>query len=158
MERSLIISSDGHAMALMQDYRPYLPADLREEFDAFLALYNERGRGRRTFDQSTLSSRCDPEVVGQWMGEVFDRLDGNHDPHRRIVELEREGIVGEVLFPDFGLPFELLPPSQLLLPGNAGLPRRTPEQIRAGAWAHNRWLADFISVAPGRFAALATVD
>ena len=26
MERSLIISSDGHAMALMQDYRPYLPA------------------------------------------------------------------------------------------------------------------------------------
>ena len=65
MERSLIISSDGHAMALMQDYRPYLPADLREEFDEFLALYNERGRGRRTFDQSTLSSRCDPEVVGQ---------------------------------------------------------------------------------------------
>jgi predicted TIM-barrel fold metal-dependent hydrolase len=158
MERSLIISSDGHAMALMEDYRPYLPADLREEFDGFLKLYDERGRGRRTFDQSTLSARCDPEVVEQWMDEVFNRLDGNHNPDRRLAELEREGIVGEVLFPDFGLPFELLPPSQMLLPANAGLPRRTPEQIRAGAWAHNRWLADFISVAPGRFAALATVD
>ena len=158
MERSLIISSDGHAMALMEDYRPYVPAGLREEFDEFLKLYDARGRGRRTFDQSTLSYRCDPEVVGQWMGEVFDRLDGNHDPGRRLVELEREGIVGEVIFPDFGLPFELLPPSQLLLPENAGLPRRTPEQVRAGAWIHNRWLADFISVAPGRFAAIAAVD
>jgi predicted TIM-barrel fold metal-dependent hydrolase len=158
MERSLIISSDGHAMALMEDYRPYVPADLREEFDEFLKLYDARGRGRRTFDLSTLSYRCDPEVVGQWMGEVFDRLDGNHNPERRLVELEREGIVGEVIFPDFGLPFELLPPSQLLLPENAGLPRRTPEQMRAGAWIHNRWLADFISVAPGRFAAIAAVD
>jgi predicted TIM-barrel fold metal-dependent hydrolase len=158
MEKALIVSSDGHAMALMRDYRPYLPPDLREEFDDFLKLYDERGQGRRTFDQSSLSVRCDPEIVEQWMDEVFERLDGNHNSQRRIAELEAEGISGEVLFPDFGLPFELLPPSQLLLPENAGLPRRTPEHVKAGTWAHNRWLVDFISPAPERFAALATVD
>ena len=158
MEKAVIVSSDGHAMALMQDYRPYLPADLRADFDEFLKLYSERGQGRRTFDRSSLSARCDPEIVEQWMDEVFDRLDGNHNPQRRVAELDAEGITGEVLFPDFGLPFELLPPSQLLLPENAGLPRRTPEQVKAGTWAHNRWLADFVSEAPERFAGLATVD
>jgi hypothetical protein len=98
MERSLIISSDGHAMALMEDYRPYLTADMRAEFDEFLKLHKERGGGWRTFDRPTLSA-------------LFDQLDGNHNSDRRLVELEREGIVGELLFPDFGLPFELLPPS-----------------------------------------------
>src|ERR1700747_772040 len=109
MEKALIVSSDGHAMALMHDYRPYLPPHLRDEFDEFLKLYDERGQGRRTFDRSSLSARCDPEVVEQWMNDVFERLDGNHNPHRRIAELDAEGIAGEVLFPDFGLPFELLP-------------------------------------------------
>jgi hypothetical protein len=92
MEKALIVSSDGHAMALMRDYRPYLPPGLREEFDDFLKLYDERGQGRRTFDQSSLSARCDPEIVEQWMDEVFERLDGNHNSQRRIAELEAEGI------------------------------------------------------------------
>jgi len=65
---------------LMEDYRPYLPTHLRAEFDEFLKLYREHGR--RSFDKQTLSARLDPPVVDQWMGEVFDRLDGNHDPDR----------------------------------------------------------------------------
>src|SRR5260221_2240914 len=122
----------GHAMALMEDYRPYLPADLREGFDEFLKLYNERGRGWRTFDRPTLSARCDPEVVEQWMDEVFNRLDGNHNPDRRLAELEREGIVGEVLFPDFGLPFELLPPSQSCCRKMRDCPGVRPNRSRPG--------------------------
>ncbi|TAK69926.1 MAG: amidohydrolase, partial [Actinomycetota bacterium] len=37
-----IISSDGHAGALMEDYRPYLDPKFREEFDAFLVEWNEK--------------------------------------------------------------------------------------------------------------------
>jgi hypothetical protein len=33
--RPVIISSDGHAVARMDDYREYIPAEFREEFDAF---------------------------------------------------------------------------------------------------------------------------
>jgi hypothetical protein len=37
-DRVLMISSDGHATARMDDYRPYLSAGLREEFDAFCGV------------------------------------------------------------------------------------------------------------------------
>jgi hypothetical protein len=43
---ALLISSDGHAIANMEDYRSYLPSRMREDFDAFCVDYREYG-GRR---------------------------------------------------------------------------------------------------------------
>ena len=71
----------------------------------------------------------------------------NWDHDRRLAELEADGIVAEVVFPNTIPPF--YPETSLLMQppaANEGdLDRRW-----AGLRAHNRWLADFCSRAPGR--------
>lgn len=73
---------------------------------------------------------------------------------KRFAELGQQGVVAEVLFPDFGLPFELYPPFLAALRGSV----RSPEQIEVGNRAYNRWLADFCRNAPDRFAGMAVVS
>jgi len=152
---TILISSDGHAMPKMDDYRPYLPSRMHEDFDAFCDAYREHGA--RNTDPVALAALHDPDVVEAWRREVVEPgyLEGISDPHARIREQDREGCAAEVLHPDFGLPFELGSSRlRLLFPQF----ERTPEQLDAGQKAHNRWLVDFMSVAPQRFAGLATVS
>jgi predicted TIM-barrel fold metal-dependent hydrolase len=153
-EKALIISSDGHAVAHMADYRPYLPAWCHEEFDAFCEVHAREGS--RTIDPKSLSQRMDKELVDQWVEAVIEpgRTAGQSDPHQRLKELDHEGIAGEVIFPDFGLPFELYPPLIAALRGYSV----TPDKVEEANRAHNRWLADFCSAAPERLAGLGVVS
>ena len=153
-EPALIVSSDGHAMAEMKDYRPYLPREFREAFDDFLVLYARHGL--RSSDPVWLGNRLDPDEVEKWRHDVVEqsRLAGDFDPDARIAEMDRDGRTAEILFPDFGRPFELGTPIRESLLGYD----RRPDQIAAGLPAHNRWLADFVSVAPERFGGMANVS
>jgi len=157
MDKTMIVSSDGHAMARMPEYRPYLPARYHEEFDGFCERFEEIGY--RQFDAKNLVWRLDPDEVERWVHDLLEtgRLDGGSDPYRRLEVMNEEGIVGEVLFPDFGLPFELFPPSRSLTAGDSSNVTRTPDKIDVGNKAHNRWLVDFCSAAPERFAPMACV-
>ena len=150
----IVVSSDGHALANMADYRPYLPTSLHDEFDAFCTVYAERGA--RSSDASALLLRLDPDTVDRWQREVIDahRLDGISDPASRIAEMDRDGRAADVLFPDFGLPFELGSAFRSTLTGSV----RTQEQFDAALLAHNRWLVDFCSFAPHRFVGQASVN
>jgi predicted TIM-barrel fold metal-dependent hydrolase len=153
-DRVLMISSDGHATARMEEYRPYLPSSLREEFDDFCAVYREKGT-RLTEEQSMVRS-FDKELVDLWIENVIEpgRLEGTWDINTRFEEMTRGGLAAEVIFPDFGLPFELYTP---LLAGLHEY-RMTREQ-RAGSYhAYNRWLVDFCSASPHRFAGMACVS
>jgi len=154
MDKALIISSDGHAVAHMADYRPYLPADYGEEFDAFCEVHAREGS--RTIDPKSLSQRIDAELVEQWVKAVIEpgRTAGQSDPHQRLKELDHEGIAGEVIFPDFGLPFELYPPLIAALRGYAV----SPDKVEVANRAHNRWLADFCAAAPERLKGLGVVS
>ena len=149
------ISSDGHASARMEDYREYLEKRYLEEFDEFLVEY--RRHGSRNFDPPALLRRTDPEVVDDWKVNMLDsgRADGCWNPQVRLQELEREGITAEVLFPDFGLPFEMY---SVALAAALGHPPRTDDQMGAGNRAYNRWLADFCLAAPDRFAPMAAIS
>ncbi len=151
----IVVSSDGHAGALMKDYRPYLDPEYREAFDGFLVEWDERGS--RNFDPPALRRRLDPEYVEEWIEKLVDtdRIDGFPDPHRRLEEMAREGVSAEILFPDFGLPFELYSRS---LASALGHPALDEPHKRAGMRAFNRWLVDFMSVAPARFVGMATVN
>ena len=153
-EKALIISSDGHAVAHMADYRSYLPSEYHEEFDAFRSVHEREGS--RTIDPKSLSQRIDPELVEQWVKAVIEpgRTAGQSDPQQRLKELDHEGIAGEVIFPDFGLPFELYPPLIAALRGYAV----SPDKVEVANQAHNRWLADFCSAAPERLAGLGVVS
>jgi predicted TIM-barrel fold metal-dependent hydrolase len=153
-DRALIVSSDGHATARMRDYRPYLDPGMRAEFDEFCTTFDEVGM--TTVNPKSLANRIDPELVEQWVETVLEpgRVEGQHDPAKRLAELEHQGIAGEVVFPDFGLPFELHPPLVAAIVGY----RRTPAQVEAANRAYNRWLADFCATAPERFAGLAVLS
>jgi predicted TIM-barrel fold metal-dependent hydrolase len=146
----------------MPEYRPYLPAKYRDDFDLFCRLYAKYGF--RNFDAESLRNRLDSDVLDQWVRDMHDsgKVDGNSDPARRLEIMEAEGISAEVLFPDFGLPFELFPPLRQVvktdLPRGAGkFHPRTSVHLDQGFRAHNRWLVDFCSIAPFRFAPMACV-
>ena len=68
---ALLISSDGHAIADMEDYRPYLPSRMHEDFDAFCVVYREHG-GRNS-DPKQLAAQLDPDIVQKWTREVDKR-------------------------------------------------------------------------------------
>jgi predicted TIM-barrel fold metal-dependent hydrolase len=152
----VIVSSDGHAAANMPDYRPYISSGWRDEFDAFCEVHRELGF--RTHDVEALLLRTDPDVADSWAKEALEsrRCDGVSDPQQRSVEMDRQGIVAEVLFPDFGLPFELMSPFSDAAKGYDR--ERSKDEIEVGNTAHNRWLADFCASAPERFAGLAMVS
>jgi predicted TIM-barrel fold metal-dependent hydrolase len=149
--RPLIISSDGHVVARMPEYRAYMAAEHHEDFDAFCEIFAREGS--RTVDPASLLNRIDQELVDDWIEKVINpgRLEGQVDPNKRAEQLDIEGIAAEVLFPDFGLPFELDPPLKAAMVGTAP----TAQQVEIANKAHNRWLADFCASVPGRFAGLA---
>ncbi len=151
--KALIISSDGHAAAPMKHYRPYLPAAYRDEFDSFCKLWDDKGG--LPSETRALKEQFDPEELERWDREVVEpgRIDGYGNMTARLAELDSQGIAAEILFPDFGRPFELKPLVARLIGYS---PRE--ELVDVGNAAYNRWLADFYSEAPHRFGALATLS
>lgn len=128
-DRYTVISADCHAGADLLDYRPYLESAHHEEFDAWAATY-----------VNPYEDLIAPEAPRNW------------DSARRLAELEADGIVAEVVFPNTVPPF--FPSGSLLAPA----PSKEEFELRwAGLRAHNRWLADFCAQAPGRRAGVAQI-
>jgi predicted TIM-barrel fold metal-dependent hydrolase len=127
----IVISADGHAGGEIHEYRDYLEQRYVDEFDRWVADYV-----------------CPfPDLEGP-------NASRNWDSGRRLAEMESDGIVGEVLFPNTVPPF--YPKSSL----TAQAPTDEPHELElrgAGLRAHNRWLADFCAAAPGRRAGIAQI-
>ncbi|MEV0257875.1 amidohydrolase family protein [Streptomyces sp. NPDC050732] len=121
-DRYTVISADCHAGADLLDYRPYLESRHHDAFDAWAATY-----------------------VNPYEDLLADTADRNWNSDRRVAELEADGIVAEVVFPNTIPPF--FPSASLMAPAPT---REEFEQRWAGLRAHNRWLADFCAAAPGR--------
>ena len=149
-----MISSDGHATARMTDYRPYLPANLREDFDAFCVVYAKEGA--RINEPAAMIKNFDQDVVDLWIENVIEpnRLEGTWDADARFAEMARAGLAAEVVFPEFGIPFELYSVFLSALHDY----RLTHEQTVGSYFAYNRWLVDFCAAAPERFAGMAMVS
>src|SRR4051794_39863374 len=128
-DRYTIISADGHAGGSAEQYRTYLEASLLDEFDAW------RSRYKNPFKDLLSDGRT-----------------RNWDSDRRIRELDADGVVAEVIFPNTIPPF--FPTGQVIAPA----PTADDYRLRlAGLRAHNRWLVDFCAEAPGRRAGLAQI-
>jgi predicted TIM-barrel fold metal-dependent hydrolase len=126
-----VISADCHGGASVADYRPYLEARYHDDFDAWLSTFEN------PFDDN--------------VGEGASR---NWDSARRLSEMEADGVVAEVIFPNTVPPF--FPKSSLVLQP-PGASTGDLERRWAGLQAHNRWLADFCRDAPGRRAGIAQI-
>jgi predicted TIM-barrel fold metal-dependent hydrolase len=128
-DRYTVISADGHAGASVPTYREYLASKWHDDFDAWAGGYEN------PFEDLAGSSAY-----------------RNWDSARRVAELEADGIVAEVLFPNTIPPF--FPSGALVTP----LPTQSEYAHRwAGLQAHNRWLADFCAEAPNRRAGIAQI-
>jgi predicted TIM-barrel fold metal-dependent hydrolase len=129
-DRYIVISSDCHAGAPMLDYRAYLEAKWHDEFDAWAAAY-----------ENPFDDLRSPQAYRNW------------DSDRRTQELEDDGVVAEVLFPNTIPPFF---PNGLLAT-HQPTTRDDYDHRFAGIQAHNRWLADFCAEVPGRRAGIAQI-
>ncbi len=130
-DRYLVISADCHGGASLVDYKPFLDRAYHDEFDAWASTY--------VIDFDDL---------------VSENANRNWDSDRRLADLERDGIVAEVIYPNTIPPFF---PKASLTALPAARDRADYERRWAGLQAHNRWLAAFCAAAPGRRAGIAQV-
>jgi predicted TIM-barrel fold metal-dependent hydrolase len=149
MDRYLVISSDTHAGPPTERYRDYLESKYHEAFDADLGASQQLVASKRGLVDTG-------DFDEQWESETGDGgKRASWDPIARDVELDREGIVAEVIFPDADV-----------LGGGASAPFGAGlgssgdldgELVMAGARAHNRWLTELCSASPERRCGVATV-
>lgn len=149
MHRYLVISSDCHAGLPNEEYRAWLDPEFREPFEAYLAA--------RTAMEVELTERGlrNPEFAEDWEQENAEGLRGGWDAARRDHELDADGVVGEVIFPDAdAVSGGASAPFGAGLAATAEVPS---ELLMAGARAHNRWLAELCATSPERRAGVAIV-
>jgi predicted TIM-barrel fold metal-dependent hydrolase len=159
-DRVILISADCHAGPPVTEFREFVDTELVTDFDAFLVARREwRAERNRSMglqeDDELVHALFGDDMVESYEGQDAvgqGGLAGVSDSDRRQVELEQEGIVAEVIFPDFQNSNE--PPWGAAFP----FPDTDARRRRAGAMAYNRWLARFCSLLPGRRAGLAIIQ
>ena len=132
--RYIVISSDCHTGASMDTYREYLDPGYIDDFEDWQADFVNPFPDLKDTDSREYRRNFDNVI--------------------RQEDVEGDGIVAEVLFPNTIPPF---------FPG--GMPFNPPgstsaDDLRrrwAGIHAHNRWLADFAADLPGRRAGIAQI-
>ena len=147
MDRFLVISSDCHAGLPGKRYREYLDPQYRDEFDR---QYEAR---MAALEAASISLEMRNESL-RWAADKSEGLSGAWDHDQRIKVMDGDGIAAEVLFVD-GLTEENSPP----FGGDLGMSPvgADPELQWAGARSHNRWMSEFVSLAPDRRFGLAQV-
>ncbi len=148
-DRYMVISSDTHAGPPAEIYREYLEPRHRSRFDEEMVARSElQAAQQEVLGGSDFAERWEEETGGRSELAAWDA-------HSRDVELDREGVAGEVIFPDA----DVLG-GGTSAPFGAGLSSSGDadgELLLAGARAHNRWLADLCSTSPERRCGVATV-
>ena len=126
MDRYTVISADCHAGADLLDYRPFLESKYHDAFDAWAATF-----------------------VSPFGDLVQPDADRNWDSTRRMRELEADGVVAEIVYPN------TIPPFYARGSLVATAPSADEFELRlAGLRAHNRWLADWCAEYPARRAGI----
>lgn len=143
MPRYMVISADCHAGLPAPMYRPYLEKKYLDDFDRYLEKTAPgRGEGmKRLFTSEAIADHAT-------QAEAAGGIEGFWHHATRLKELEDEGIVAEVVFPD-GTDDNEHPFRKDL--------DASPELLSAGARAYNRWVAELCAEAPHRRIGLAVV-
>ncbi|MAT90966.1 MAG: hypothetical protein CME59_08990 [Halioglobus sp.] len=176
MSRVLMISSDCHAGALPEGYKPYMDKQYHAAADQWWLQYAREMMKRMGtfFDQEATeefnkrsgdqgAGRMDPNAAKQAYEasdkELWDFLcdpdsmiaprRGEYLPDVRLQELEDDGVAGEIIFP------QMAPFGAGLMQYRHDIPE---EHSLAGNQAYNRWLADLCRENPGRHAGVAIIN
>jgi len=123
------ITGDTHAGAAVDTYRDYLDPKYRDDFDAWRSAYRNPSK----------------KLLGS-------KKTKNWDSAERIADLESDGVIGEVIFPNTVPPFY----SKAFHVSRVSRPEQYAQR-RAGTQAHNRWLAEFCAEEPQRRAGIGLI-
>jgi predicted TIM-barrel fold metal-dependent hydrolase len=110
-----VITSDAHAGASIATYRDYLDAKHQQLFDDWRGSYSNPQRAH-----------------------IGSKKHKNWDDAERLADMDKEGVAGEILFPNTVPPFFR---TSVLICGNPS--RENYPLWLEGIRAHNRWLLDF---------------
>lgn len=144
-DKILLISADGHIGAPPIDYLPYLDPAYREAMTELIA-------------ENDAFVKLAPLIHGETSDETYAVIDPDHamrdggvsggwDISRRLKELDRDGVAGEILHHGHQLAVQ---------PFFSVVNNRYPAEVRfAGARAYHRWAADRIAEGEGRLAGVA---
>jgi predicted TIM-barrel fold metal-dependent hydrolase len=145
----MLFSADCHAGPALDALGPYVDRRYVTDFDDYLdrahrydAEVAEIFAGRR-------------EAAYEEIHEVFierDSIPGLADPDQHLRDLEDDGVVGDVIFPQGVVPFSEYPAQPGMLPPIGY--DASAELQAAGCRAYNRWLSEFCSANPGRHAGI----
>jgi predicted TIM-barrel fold metal-dependent hydrolase len=159
-DRLVIVSLDGHVCPRVEVFRPYVEAKYLEQFDAFAAA---SGRHMLTLSATRGTEDAPSELRDRWVHHVeqtYGSDDLNADPSRRLSEMDADGIAAEALYHGgFNLhPIPFFDPD-LHSSFNQTVPAsgQAAELRAAGIRSYNRWLADFVGVAPERLVGVAHI-
>jgi predicted TIM-barrel fold metal-dependent hydrolase len=136
MDRLMIMSSDCHwSPTSIEHYRQYLETRHHDALDAHLgaALERQASANQAMITRMEREPRRDDAASDVELRAAFS---ANPDREVRLKELEADGVVGEVLFPDGIVPFSTN--------FTMGVSAEDVELQVAGYRAYNRGLADFI--------------
>jgi predicted TIM-barrel fold metal-dependent hydrolase len=148
MRRYTIISTDCHAGPphASGGFRSYVDPQYREQLELDMAQARDMKKEIEELFDEDFRAQQDGTAAAQRGGRM-----GVGDPVLHLEELELDGIVADVIFPDVSQ--QNGPPFQADAgPGAVGADHALQG---VGAWAYNRWLADFVSHAPDRLGGLA---
>src|SRR6201990_2579797 len=138
-----VIDSDGHILEPLTLWDDYIDPAFRER--APKVVVDTDGKQRMVIEEQVLGSRQGMGGlggVGARQGAVSaetmsyeDGRPGGFDPHKRIPDMDLDGIDAAFLFPTLGL--------------NAGV-IDDPALAQAVARAYNRWIYDYCAPYPDR--------
>jgi predicted TIM-barrel fold metal-dependent hydrolase len=153
--RVVVVSADAHVGPLPPQLRPYIPKRLHEDLDAFYRARDERAAAFEASAAERYGSLTS-QITGPAM-EWNCRTAGHHDQAARLEDMDRDGVVADVIFHgsenDEPIPFQW---------ALAGLASHAvdPEALKleaVGKHAYNAWLADFCAEAPDRHIGLCQI-
>ncbi len=145
----VIVSADSHAGLPTGDYREYLDKKFHPQFDEFLTERHAQ------LEAMTALGVRNEAFAKSWYEEHEEALRSGWEADRRDLELDGDGVAGEVVFPDADAV-----ESRTCVPFGAGLGLSgdmDPALGLAGAQAHNRWLAELCALSPERRRGVALV-
>jgi predicted TIM-barrel fold metal-dependent hydrolase len=159
-DRVIVISSDGHTCPPIRRYRDYIEQRHYAAFDTYAALVEAYDRESERLltarRQALIVDGSDSQHHRVIANINDDTMPGLWDPSARMRDVEAEGCVGEVLFPQGSVPFAPYP--SLAPTDRPGIIYQADlEMVKCGVRAYNRWLADFTAVHPGRMAGIAVL-
>jgi len=138
-----LVSADSHVVPLPTFWRDYLPARLRDraprvEADTDGDVVVFEGRRSPVMAINSIAGKT-RDGAGFTYRRFAEQVPGGHDPHARLVDQDRDGVVAEVLY------------------GGGPLASDDAELFVASHLAYNDWLADYCAVAPSRLLGVAYV-